>query len=89
MNQLIKTIFADKHGKLRVFEVPNLPFIVGFTAWFFTMVLPYGTWNFIAALVSFGAFFTWAWLELFDGNSLFRRALGCAVMILLIANKIA
>lgn len=89
MSQLLKTIFADKHGKIRVVELPNLPFVVGIASWLMTLVLPYGTVNFIAALITFGAFFTWAWLELFEGNSLFRRALGCAVLILLVLDKIS
>ena len=30
--------------------------------------------------VAFGALFTWAWLELFDGVNYFRRALGLVVL---------
>jgi len=35
-------------------------------------------------LVAFGALFTWAWLEIFDGANWFRRLLGITVMAVLL-----
>jgi len=71
-----------------LFQPPNLPLIVGLTAQLLSWILPYGTLNFVAALVAFGALFTWAWLELFQGVNVFRRALGCAVLLWLIISKL-
>jgi hypothetical protein len=39
-------------------------------------------------VIAFGAIFTWAWLELFDGVNYFRRALGATVLIGVIASRI-
>ncbi len=82
-------LLQDKHGKVVIFQSPNLPLAVGLTAQLLSMLLPYGTGNFIAALVAFGALFTWAWLELFQGVNLLRRALGCTVLIWLIVTRIS
>lgn len=84
----IAKLFANKHGDIVVFQRPNAVAIVALVATFLSIILPYGTWNFIASLISYGAIFTWAWLELFEGDSLFRRALGCAVLIWLVLSKI-
>jgi hypothetical protein len=35
-----------------------------------------------------GSLFTWAWMELFQGVNYFRRGLGLAVFISIIASKI-
>ncbi|MDQ5972268.1 MAG: hypothetical protein QG553_427 [Patescibacteria group bacterium] len=74
--------------KTIVFQPPNLPLVVWFIAWLLTRILPYGQLNFAAALISFGALFTWAWLEIFDGANSFRRALGVMVMIFIIVNRL-
>lgn len=86
---MIRRFFEDKDGRIVIFEQPNLPLLVGLIATVLSWVLPYGQLNFIAALISFGALFTWAWLELTDGRSWYRRALGCAVLIWLVLSKIA
>lgn len=71
-----------------LFQLPNLPLVVWFVAWLLTRVLPYGQLNFAANLISFGALFTWAWLEIFDGDNNFRRALGLIIMILIIHSRL-
>lgn len=70
------------------FQKPNLPLIVAFVAWILSHVLPYGKLNFAAALIFFGALFTWAWLEIFDGANNFRRGLGVVVMAFIIINRL-
>lgn len=80
--------FTDKHGKIVLLQAPNAPLIVGGIAMLLSWILPYGTANFVAALVAFGALFTWAWLEITEGATLFRRAIGCAVLIWLIVSKL-
>lgn len=69
-------------------QKPNLPLIVALVAWLLTHILPYGQLNFAAALIYFGALFTWAWMEIFDGANDFRRALGLIVMAVIIINRI-
>lgn len=69
-------------------QKPNLPLAVWFVAWLLTHLLPYGQLNFAANLIAFGALFTWAWLEIFEGDNNFRRGLGVIVMILIIINRL-
>ncbi len=71
-----------------LFQTPNLPLVVGLLASILAKILPYGQLNFIAALIAFGALFTWGWLELFSGVNVFRRALGLAVLIWIIVSKL-
>jgi hypothetical protein len=74
-----KYIFAQK---------PNLPIIV----WFITFLLLFlplpRFFEDTVSLISFGAIFTWAWLEIFEGVNNFRRFLGLMVLVFIIANKI-
>ena len=74
--------------KNSILQLPNLPLIIWLIAWLLARVLPYGQLNFAAALVSFGALFTWAWLEIFEGDNSFRRILGAVVMTYLIVSRL-
>ena len=74
-----KYIFAQK---------PNLPIIVWFVT-FLLLFLPLSRFfEGIVSLISFGAIFTWAWLEIFEGVNLFRKVLGVLVLVIIIANRI-
>lgn len=71
-----------------IFQKPNLPIVVWFVAWVLSRLLPYGQLNFAASLISFGAIFTWAWLEITDGANAFRRSLGAAVLVFIIISRL-
>jgi len=71
-----------------IFQTPNPPLITWFVAMVFTHILPYGQLNFAASLISFGALFTWAWLELFQGVNTFRRVLGATVLIFIVVSRL-
>ncbi|OGL30887.1 hypothetical protein A3F37_00400 [Candidatus Saccharibacteria bacterium RIFCSPHIGHO2_12_FULL_41_12] len=71
----------------KYFQVPNLPLIVWFVALLLARVTA-GQWHALFSVVSFGALFTWAWLEIFHGTNMFRRILGVVVMSLTIINKL-
>lgn len=74
-----------KKKKFVIAQKPNLPIIVWFVSF---VLLQISYFNFISTfleLVSFGAIFTWAWLEIFQGANWFRRALGTVVMIVILA----
>lgn len=43
-------------------------------------IVPNGTQQDAARFVGFGFLFTWAWLEITQGDSYFRRFLGVVVM---------
>lgn len=70
--------------KFVIAQKPNLPLIV----WFVTLLISKLPLPLILikifALISFGAIFTWAWLEIFSGVNYFRRILGGVVMFIII-----
>ena len=87
----ILNIFKDKNGKVIIAQKPNLPIIV----WFFSFILSklpiHPTLIHLTEAISFGAIFTWAWMEIFSGVNTFRRILGVivigTVLTLTIINK--
>jgi hypothetical protein len=90
-SRLVKSLdwfFANKDGRWVIAQWPNLPISVAVIATILKNVVPFGTANYTVALIAFGAFFTWSWLEIFDGDSKFRRALGFVVMSLLIRSQL-
>lgn len=77
----MNNIFRTQEGEIVVGQWLNAPIIV----WFVAVILsrfplsPFAL-EFLS-LLSFGAFFTWAWLELFFGVNTFRRILGVLGLI--------
>jgi hypothetical protein len=82
---LFDRTFRDSEGKIVIAQMPNLPILVGLTATFLQFVLPSGKIQTALGLVAFGALFTWAWQELFEGVNYFRRALGFIGLVSLLA----
>lgn len=78
--------FRDSEGRIVIAQMPNLPVMVGVVATILQFILPNGTTiQTVAELVAFGALFTWAWQELFQGVNYFRRSLGLVSLLGLIA----
>lgn len=77
--------FRDSAGNIAIVQPPNLPVLVAVGATVLQTVLPSGTLQTAVALVAFGTWYTWAWLELFDGASYFRRSLGLITLVGLLA----
>lgn len=73
---LFDRTFRDSEGNIVIAQMPNLPILVGLAATFLQLLLPSGQIQTALSLIGFGALFTWAWQELFDGVNYFRRALG-------------
>jgi len=76
-----------KSDKYVLTQKPNLPII----AWAVTSLgakLFDGTGRELLEIIAFGALFTWAWLEIFQGVNNFRRALGLVVITLTFYNKL-
>lgn len=85
---MLGKFLKDKHGKVVVWQNPNLALWTWFVAMILTHILPYGQLNFAAGLISFGALFTWAWLEIFEGASYLRRTLGAIVLIWTVLSRL-
>ncbi len=86
-NNLFDRIFRDSEGNIVIAQPPNLPLIVGVTGTILQFILTSGNIHTILDIIGFGALFTWAWQELFDGVNYFRRALGLLTLIALIASR--
>ncbi|MBD2446628.1 hypothetical protein H6G76_05505 [Nostoc sp. FACHB-152] len=87
-NTLVDKTFRDSNGNVVIAQMPNLPLIVWFVTTILSLILMTGTINTVLNVVANGSLFTWAWLELFQGVNYFRRALGFAVLIGIIAFNI-
>ena len=86
-NSLLDKTFRDSEDNIVIAQPPNLPLLVGITATVLTLIVKSGNIHISLDAIAFGSLFTWAWLELFQGVNYFRRALGLAVLIGLIALK--
>ncbi|WOD39857.1 hypothetical protein [Nodosilinea sp. E11] len=73
---LFDLVFRDNKGDIVIAQAPNLPVLVGLITTFLQFLLPSGNIHLGLKLVAFGALFTWAWQELFEGVNYFRRGLG-------------
>ncbi|AFY48517.1 hypothetical protein Nos7524_2684 [Nostoc sp. PCC 7524] len=87
-NTLVDKTFRDSNGNVVIAQMPNLPLIVWIVASLLSLIFTNGKINTVLDLVAYGALFTWAWMELFQGVNYFRRTLGFAVLIGLIASKV-
>lgn len=85
---LFDRTFRDSSGNIVIAQPPNLPLLVALTATLLQFVLPSGNLQAGFDLVGFGAWFTWAWLELFQGVNYFRQALGLVVLVAIIAFRL-
>ena len=80
--------FRDNEGNIALFQKPNLPALTGLTATLLSFTPISGELRAGVEAVAYGALFTWAWLELFQGVNYFRRSLGLTVLLLLVATKL-
>jgi len=83
----IDRCIKDDKGNITITQSPNLPIIVWIIA---TVISKFteGTIQTFFGLIAFGAIFTWAWLELFQGVNYLRKALGLAVLIATIYSRL-
>lgn len=80
--------WKDKHGKVVLWQNPNIPLWTWIIATALTYLLPTGKPQDIAKIIAFGAIFAWSWLEISSGVNYFRRTLGLIVLILSILGQI-
>lgn len=83
---LTDRIFKDKQGKVVVIQKPSLLLYL----WLITMLLNKlfsGSVSTFLSVLSFGLIFTWAWLEITKGDSLFRRIIGFVVLFFILYGR--
>ena len=84
----MQNMFKDSNGKIVIAQKPNLPSIVWFVSYIASYLPLHDRLLAFFSLISFGALFTWAWLEIFSGVNLFRRLLGIVVMIVILIYRL-
>ena len=82
VGKIFDALFKDKQGNIVILQLPNVPISV----WLGCTVLAKfisspATVHHIFEAVGFGALFTWAWLEISQGTTYFRRILGSVVLV--------
>jgi hypothetical protein len=87
-NTVLDRTFRDSNGKIVIAQMPNLPLLVGLGAGLLQFLLPSSTLQTGIDLISFGALFTWAWQEIFEGVNYFRRSLGLVALTGLIVLRL-
>ncbi|NEP17064.1 MAG: hypothetical protein F6J97_09165 [Leptolyngbya sp. SIO4C1] len=85
---LFDRVFRDENGNVVIAQPPNPPIITWAVASVLTLLPITDNLQTALSVVSFGALFTWAWQELFDGVNYFRRSLGLIVLLGAIASKL-
>jgi hypothetical protein len=88
-NTLFDKTFRDSEGNIVIAQPPNPPLLVGITATVLNLIIKNGNIHTGLEAIGFGALFTWAWLELFEGVNYFRRALGLLVLIGLVGSRLS
>ena len=81
----VKIWFKNKQGQWAIAQRPNVIIIFWALAELASMFLK-GKPHHAASLIAFGALFTWAWLEAFQGVNYFRRLLGGIVLLMLLVS---
>jgi len=76
--------FKDKHGNVVIGQTPNLALTVAMISLLIGVFLDEGLVSEFIDVVTFGTFFTFAWLELFQGVNYFRRLYGFIVLAILL-----
>ena len=87
-DSLFDQTFRDSDGQIAIAQVPNLPILVWVGTTLLKLVFTSGQIYLLLDTIAFGALFTWAWEELFQGVNYFRRGLGLIVIIGAIGSRI-
>ena len=84
---VVHTFFRDNEGNVAIWQVPNAPLIVAMVSAVLGLFTTGRLSNF-TGLIFFGSLFTWSWLEIAYGTSLFRRLLGAFVLVAIVWTRI-
>lgn len=77
----------DDKGNVVIGQKPNLPIITWIICIIIQQLLNGDLYKFVD-YIGFGAIFTWAWLEIFQGVNYFRRTFGIIVMFLTLYSRV-
>jgi hypothetical protein len=78
--------FRDKDGHIVIWQWPNVPLWGWIIFKALSLLITATPWHAGFGHLSTAFLFTWAYLEITDGDAYFRRLLGLVVMIAIIAS---
>jgi hypothetical protein len=81
-------LFADKEGKIVLWQTPNLPLVSWFVFMILSKILSHGFLKTTSGYISFGFIVIWALLEIIQGASYFRRFLGAVVLLMSVYSRL-
>lgn len=81
LHKILKTFVKDKHGKVVMWQAPNMP-IVAWAVFTLAARVAQGPLHTVFSACGTTALIIWATLEIIAGASYFRRTLGLAVLAL-------
>lgn len=83
-NNILKRLFRNDKGAIVIWQNPNIPLWIWIISTALTFLFKSGYLH--TGFQSLGklALFTWAYLEIRSGESIFRRILGAAVLVSII-----
>lgn len=85
---LFDRFFRDDKGDIVIAQPPNLPILTSFAATALYLFSTNSALEHLFGAIAFGTFFTWSWLELFQGVNYFRRTLGLLGLLSAIASQV-
>ena len=85
---LFDRFFRDDKGNIVIVQPPNLPILICFAATALYLFSTTAVLEHLFGAIAFGTFFTWAWMELFQGVNYFRRMLGLLGLLGAIASQV-
>jgi hypothetical protein len=85
---LLDKCFKDNKGNVALAQKLNLPLGTWVATSLVGLYVKTGTLGEIIDIVGFGALFTWAWLELFQGVNYLRRTFGLIIIIYSIYSRL-
>ncbi|MFD1846131.1 hypothetical protein [Arthrobacter flavus] len=84
----LRRFFSDRDGNLVIGQFPNIPIIGWLVLMVAAALTPDPGVSAVLAFFSAAFLFTWAYLELAQGDSPFRRVLGAGALIYLVVSRL-
>jgi hypothetical protein len=86
LKQAFNKYFRDEKGNIIIWRFPNIPLWCWIVLTLGSMILNHGKIHEGLHLLAQAFLFTWAYMELHSGESIFRRTLGAAVLISIVVS---
>lgn len=84
----LNIFIRDKDGKIVIGQAPNVPIVLWFVCMLVARIVPDTSLRNGFEFLSVAFLFTWAYLEITEGSSYFRRVLGAVVLVGIILSKV-